>query len=184
MKRPYRKYEESSDRDVEDGTHDSSLANFLISRAANNFKLGSYFHWYLMVECDDSGPGTLSAQRRVFARVEYYFMVELEHTHPENRKTLLRQGELVAVLSKIAKDIRFSREPRPIKIEKLKKCLKDPKNDLFHIDPPLPLPLDPDILITGCFPDESNVFKSSLSLRYFRQETFCNEPAMSTAEIL
>ena len=157
------KYEESSDRDVEDGTHDSSLANFLISRAANNFKLGSYFHWYLMVECDDSGPGTLSAQRRVFARVEYYFMVELEHTHPENRKTLLRQGELVAVLSKIAKDIRFSREPRPIKIEKLKKCLKDPKNDLFHIDPPLPLPLDPDILITGCFPDESNVFKSSLS---------------------
>ena len=157
------KYEDNSDGEMEDPAHDSSLANFLISRAANNFKLGSYLHWYLMVECDDGGPGTLSAQRRLFARVEYYFMAELEHTHPENRKILLRQGELVAVLSKIAKDIRFSGENRIKKIEKLKKYLKDPKNDLVHIEPPLPLPLDPDVLVTGCYPDESNVFKSSLS---------------------
>lgn len=157
------KYEDSPDEDIEDTAYDSSLANFLITRAANNFKLGSYLHWYLMVECDDAGPGTLSAQRRLFARVEYYFMAELEKVHSENRKTLLRQGELVAVLSKIAKDIRFSRETRPLKIEKLKKYLKDPKNDIAHIEPPLPLPLDPDVLVIGCFPEESNVFKSSLS---------------------
>ncbi|KAF7136751.1 hypothetical protein CNMCM5793_006220 [Aspergillus hiratsukae] len=157
------KYEESSRGDTEGAAHDSSLANFLITRAANNFKLGSYLHWYLMVECDDTSPGTLSAQRRLFARVEYYFMAELEQVSPEHRKTLLRQGELVAVLTKIAKDIRFARETRPLKIEKLKKYLKDPKNELVHIDPPLPLPLDPDVLVTGCFPEESNVFKSSLS---------------------
>ncbi|KAL2820502.1 kinase-like domain-containing protein [Aspergillus cavernicola] len=157
------KYEDNIHGDAEIAAHDSSLANFLITRAANNFKLGSYLHWYLMVECDDAGPGTLSSHRRLFARVEYYFMAELEQIHPGHRKTLLRQGELIAVLSKISKDIRFSREPRPLKIEKLKKYLKDPKNDIFQIDPPLPLPLDPDVLITGCSPEESNVFKSSLS---------------------
>ncbi|KAL2868495.1 phosphatidylinositol 3-kinase VPS34 [Aspergillus lucknowensis] len=157
------KYEDNTHGDAEIAAHDSSLANFLITRAANNFKLGSYLHWYLMVECDDAGPGTLSSHRRLFARVEYYFMTELEQIHPEHRKTLLRQGELIAVLSKVSKDIRFARENRPLKIEKLKKYLKDPKNDLLQFDPPLPLPLDPDILVTGCFPEESNVFKSSLS---------------------
>lgn len=156
------KYENSPAENTEDVGYDSSLASFLVSRAANNFKLGSYLHWYLIVECDDT-PGTLSAQRRLFARVEFYFMAELERIHAEHRKTLLRQGELVTVLTKIAKDIRFSRENRIHKIEKLKRCLKDPKNELINIDPPLPLPLDPEVSITGCFPDESNVFKSSLS---------------------
>ncbi|KAL4808715.1 kinase-like domain-containing protein [Aspergillus unguis] len=157
------KYEDNAHSDTDQAAHDSSLANFLVTRAANNFQLGSYLHWYLMVECDDAGPGVLSSHRRLFAKVEYYFMTELERVHPEHRKTLLRQGELVAVLSKISKDIRFARENRPLKIEKLKKFLKDPKNDLIQFEPPLPLPLDPDVLVTGCFPDESNVFKSSLS---------------------
>ena len=157
------KYEENSENEPDDAAHDSSLANFLIARAANNFKLGNYLHWYLMVECNDTGSGTPSAQRRLFARVEYYFMTELEKVHSEHRKTLLRQGEFVAVLSKIAKDIRFARENRPMKIEKLKKSLRDPKNELIQFDPPLPLPLDPDVSVVGCFPDESNVFKSTLS---------------------
>lgn len=157
------KYEEPSDLESEEAAHDSSLANFLITRATNNFKLGNSLHWYLVVECDDAGLGTLSNQRRLFARVEYYFMAELEKTHAEHRRILLRQGEMITVLSKIAKDIRFSRDARPVKIEKLKKALRDPRNELIHIDPPLPLPLDPDVSIIGCYPEESNVFKSTLS---------------------
>ncbi|KAL4895451.1 kinase-like domain-containing protein [Aspergillus ambiguus] len=157
------KYEDHANGDSDDVAHDSSLVNFLVTRAANNFKLGNYLHWYLMVECDDTSPNTSPIQHRLFARVEYYFMTELEQIHPEHRRTLLRQGELVAVLSKIAKEIRFSRDNRPLKIEKLKKYLKDPKHDLLNIEPALPLPLDPDVLVTGCYPDESNVFKSSLS---------------------
>ncbi|KAK2786758.1 Phosphatidylinositol (PI) 3-kinase [Emmonsiellopsis sp. PD_33] len=146
-----------------DVTQDSSLINFLITRAANNPLLGSYLHWYLMVECDDTGPSTISSHRKLFARAEYYFMVELEKHHPEQRKILLRQGELIAVLSKIAKDIRFSKVNRGAKIESLKKFLLDPKNEVATIDPPLPLPLDPEVMITGCFAEGSNVFKSSLS---------------------
>jgi phosphatidylinositol 3-kinase len=147
----------------EEGLPESSLAKFLIDRAADNFHLGNYLHWYLMVECDDRGPDTNSAHRKLFARVEYYFMLELEKKNPEQRKILLRQGELVAVLSKVGKEIRFGRDNRMHKIERLKKYLGDPKNELINIEPPLPLPLDPLIMITGVYPDDANVFKSSLS---------------------
>ncbi|KAL9080600.1 MAG: hypothetical protein Q9157_000655 [Trypethelium eluteriae] len=145
-------------------TQDSSLARFLITRAANNFLLGNYFHWYLMVECDDLSPEQRPEHRKLFARVEYDFMMTLEQAADgaARRRTLLRQGEFIAILSKISKDIRFSREDRPKKIERLKKYLADPKNDVQTIDPPLPLPLDPNVLITSIDPTEASVFKSSL----------------------
>lgn len=158
------KFERISPEIVEDATQDSSLARFLISRASNNLKLGNYLHWYLMVECDDQSPDQIKEHRKLFAKVEYEFMTELMKTPdgPERRKVLLRQGELITVLSKISKEIRFSREDRPRKIDRLKKYIADSKNDLTSLDSPLPLPLDPAISIVGCFPEESLVFKSSL----------------------
>ncbi len=71
------KYEKISPEPVEDAAQDSSLARFLISRAAKNLKLGNFFHWYLMVECDESSPGQGTEYRKLFARVEYEFMTEL-----------------------------------------------------------------------------------------------------------
>ena len=158
------KFEKISPETTEMTTQDSSLARFLISRATNNFMLGNYLHWYLMVECDDRSPDQVKEYRKLFAKVEFDFMTELMQAPggPERRKQLLRQGELITVLSKISKDIRFSREDRPHKMERLKKYLEDPKNELISIDPPLPLPLDPSVSITGCYPNESVVFKSSL----------------------
>ncbi|OCK82959.1 phosphatidylinositol 3-kinase-like protein [Lepidopterella palustris CBS 459.81] len=147
-----------------DETEESSLAKFLISRAVRSFELGNFLHWYLMVECDDRSPEQGEEHRKLFARVEYDFMVELEKLPdgPARRKTLLRQAELITVLSKISKDIRFAREGRPQKIARLKKLLADPKNELVHIDPPLPLPLNPSIAVTSICPDECSIFKSSL----------------------
>src|SRR2546429_3395790 len=77
------KFERISPEAPEEATQDSSLARFLISRAANNFTLGNYFHWYLMVECDDrtgldqTGDRPSNDHRKLFARVEYDFMTEL-----------------------------------------------------------------------------------------------------------
>jgi phosphatidylinositol 3-kinase len=143
---------------------DSALAAFLIGRAASNVVLGSYFHWYLMVECDDRTPGEDVQLRRIFAKVEYEFMMELDKRPDgaELRNTLLRQAELITLLSKISRDIRNQGGDRTRKIERLKEYLGDPKNQLTHFDPPLPLPLDPTVFIVGCFPEESTVFKSSL----------------------
>jgi len=144
---------------------DSSLARFLIQRATTNERLGIFLHWYLMVECDDKSVGPVADRnRKLFAKVEYDFLTELlqKPDGVARRKTLQRQSELIVVLSKISKDVRFSREDRIRKIERLKKTLADPKNELLSFDPPLPLPLDPSVQIVGCYPEESNVFKSSL----------------------
>ncbi|PKS09383.1 hypothetical protein jhhlp_003998 [Lomentospora prolificans] len=148
----------------EEGTQDSSLARFLISRAADNPTLGNYFHWYLMVECDDSSPDQDTDYRNIYRKVAYDFMVELvkRPNGAEVRKTLLRQAELITILSKISGDIKSSSESIPKKIERVKQFLQDPKNELLHIDPPLPLPLDPDVKVIGVIPEETTVFKSSL----------------------
>ncbi|KAF2144312.1 uncharacterized protein K452DRAFT_267601 [Aplosporella prunicola CBS 121167] len=158
------KFEPTQPESNDETVPDSSLAQFLITRAANNLHLGTFLHWYLMVECDDRSPEQGQEHRKLFAKVEYDFMATLMETPsgPERRKTLLRQGELITVLSKISKDVRFSREDRPRKIERLKRFLAEPKNELLSFDPPLPLPLDPTVEIVGCFPDDCNVFKSSL----------------------
>ena len=158
------KFEKISPEPQNGSTQDSSLARFLISRATKNLMLGNFLHWYLMVECDDRSPDQVKEHRKLFAKVEFDFMTELMKLPEgaERRKTLLRQGELITVLSKISKEIRFSREDRPRKLQRLKKYLADPKNELATFDPPLPLPLDPSISIVGCYPEESLVFKSSL----------------------
>ena len=158
------KFEKISPESDDGSTQDSSLAKFLIDRATSSPMLGNFLHWYLIVECDDRSPDQRKEYRKLFAKVEFDFMNSLTRSPggPERRKTLLRQGELITVLSKISKEIRFSREDRPRKIQRLKKYLADPKNELTTFDPPLPLPLDPSIQVTSCDPTDSLVFKSSL----------------------
>ena len=142
---------------------DSSLARFLITRAASSFALGNFFHWYLMVEISDFSTDQEPEHRDLFAKVEYDFMVELEKTSEgiETRNTFRRQGELLTVLAKISKDVRFGGGDRPTKLARLKKALGDPKNELTSFEP-LPLPLDPSVYITGIHTDDCNVLKSSL----------------------
>lgn len=50
---------------------DSSLAQFLVTRATENEALGTLLHWYLMVECDDT------IYKHFFAKIEYNFMTML-----------------------------------------------------------------------------------------------------------
>jgi phosphatidylinositol 3-kinase len=156
---------------------DSSLASFVIARSAANFKLGNFLYWYLMVEMDEEAPTQDAENRKLFARVSYDFMQELEltTTGQARRKTLLRQAEFITVLSKISKDVVNSRADRTKKIEQLKKFLADPKNELVNMDPPLPLPLDPNVHIVGAVPDDANVFKSTLQPLYINFKTESGE---------
>ncbi|KAF1934842.1 phosphatidylinositol 3-kinase [Clathrospora elynae] len=146
-----------------DSGDDSSLARFLVTRAANSFTLGNFFHWYLMVEISDYSTDQEAQHRELFAKVEYDFMVELESTPEgvETRSVFRRQGELLTVLAKMSKDIRFGGGDRTAKLARLKKAISDPKNELVSFDP-LPLPLDPSVHITGIHTTDANVLKSSL----------------------
>jgi phosphatidylinositol 3-kinase len=152
---------------------DSSLASFVIARSAANLTLSNFLYWYLMVEMEDQNE----SNRKLFARVSYDFMKELERSEEgrARRKVLLRQAEFITVLSKISKDVVNSRADRTKRIEQLKKFLADPKNDLLAMDPPLPLPLDPSVSITGAIPDDANVFKSSLYPLYINFKTSTGE---------
>ncbi|KAF2203506.1 phosphatidylinositol 3-kinase-like protein [Delitschia confertaspora ATCC 74209] len=169
---------ETGDSDV---ASDSSLKNFLVTRASNSLTLGNYFHWYLMVEIDDRSEEQ-APHHEMFARVEFEFLEALEGTSEgaARKKTFLRQAELLMILAKASKDTRYAREDRPRKITRLKKFLADPKNELIHIDPPLPLPLDPAVEVTGIIPDKASVLKSSLVplLLTFRTTTNTEYPIM------
>lgn len=159
------KYEHIPTESDQDSAKDSSsLAKFLIQRAAANFMLGNYFHWYVMVECDDHSPEQGVDNRNIYRKVAYDFMLELvkQPDGNENRKMLLRQAEFMALLTKIAAEVKKTAYSMPKKVDRVKNFLADPKNELITIDPPLALPLDPSIKVTGVAPDQVIVFKSTL----------------------
>lgn len=135
-----------------------SLAEFLIERAVRNPVLGNFFHWYLMVECEDKALG------KMYAKVAYQFMKSMMElpSGAQRRDILRRQGELVAVLSNISKEVRGIKDGRPKKIEYLHAKISDPRNGLTSF-PPLPLPLDATVHVTGIRPELVTVFKSSLA---------------------
>ncbi|EFX03298.1 phosphoinositide 3-kinase [Grosmannia clavigera kw1407] len=146
--------------------HNSSLARFLIARAAGNLMLGNYFYWYLMVECDDHSMAQTAENRAVYRKVAYDFMAELERRPggAETRQMLRRQAEWVAVMAKIAGEVKEAHEPMARRGERVRQFLTDGRNELATIEPPLALPLDPSVMVVGAAtgPDDVAVFKSSL----------------------
>jgi phosphatidylinositol 3-kinase len=131
------------------GATDSSLANFLIQRSCNNETLANYFHWYLMVETED----TNQEYKRLFSKVAFQFQVALGKLPDgdKRRSVMKRQAELVFMIGDISKEVQNLKDTRPKKVEKLKHSLADPKNELVSFDP-VPLPLDPSVIVVGCFP--------------------------------
>ncbi|KAJ3414004.1 Phosphatidylinositol (PI) 3-kinase [Chytridiales sp. JEL 0842] len=136
---------------------ESPLVEFLVDRSVKNRVLGNYFYWYLMVECEDKVMG------KMYAKIAYQFMSYMVEV-PEGfhrRDLLRRQAELIASLAKISKDIRSMKDNRQKKIERLRATIADPKNGLMSF-PPIPLPLDANIQVTGIIADKASVFKSAL----------------------
>nr|XP_007262933.1 phosphatidylinositol 3-kinase [Fomitiporia mediterranea MF3/22]EJD06669.1 phosphatidylinositol 3-kinase [Fomitiporia mediterranea MF3/22] len=145
---------------------DSGLADFLIERAVRNPVLGNRFHWYLMVEVALEDKQVA----KVYGKVWYKYMEKLKKSDdgPARTDVLRRQGELIATLSKKAKDLKASKDQRPKKIERLRAFIADSKSGLATMAP-LPLPLNASVEITGIVAEKASVFKSSLSpmLLYF-----------------
>ncbi|KAJ3342264.1 Phosphatidylinositol (PI) 3-kinase [Gonapodya sp. JEL0774] len=137
---------------------ESPLAEFLVARSIRNPVLGNLFHWYLMVECEDKVWGKL------YAKAAYQFIGTVVETSDgtHRRDTLRRQGELIGSLVGISKEIRFSKESRGKKVARLQSILADPKNGLVSF-PPLSLPLDPSVQVTGIIHERASVFRSVLS---------------------
>ncbi|UZJ53461.1 hypothetical protein CBS101457_002781 [Exobasidium rhododendri] len=143
---------------VNNSFEEGGLANFLIRRAIKNAILGNNLYWYLEVECEDHKFG------KMFRRIRSVYLDRLGKSTQGAalRETFRRQNELLKVLSSRAKELRLSKDARPKKIEKMRAMINDARNGLNTFDPPLPLPLDARVHVTGIKAESSSVFKSNL----------------------
>ncbi|KAH7884554.1 putative atypical/PIKK/PI3K protein kinase [Phlebopus sp. FC_14] len=137
---------------------ESGLSDFLIARGVHNHVLGNRLYWYLMVEVALEDK----VVAKMYGRVVFKFLSKiLESEGGSGRRELMRrQGILVETLAKRARDLRTSKDSRTKKIEKLRSFINDGKNGLVNI-PPLPLPLNARIEITGINAEKSSIFKSN-----------------------
>lgn len=128
----------------------SPLAEFLINRALNNIRLGNFFYWYLKSESKDN---------TCLNQIMQSFWDRLD---PSNHKILKQQVELVDILNQCCLEIKNSKDPIAKKTELLGELLRT-KIRHFLIGKNILLPLDPSIKIVDVVPEQSRVFKSSLS---------------------
>lgn len=122
------------------------LASFLIERGLLNARLGSFLYWYLNVAAKDK-PGSIHEKI-----LTYYLKNNQDNS-------LQKEIEFVNNLVQLCIKVKNLRDSTPKKIEFLRNILETK----FKSFSPIKLPLDPSIEICGCVPNESSVFKSSLS---------------------
>jgi phosphatidylinositol kinase/protein kinase (PI-3 family) len=122
------------------------LSQFLVERALLDDRLGSFLYWYLTTEATEK-PGS------IYKKILDYYLKNVKNAG------LKREIELVDHLVQLCLKVKSSRETTPKKIELLQSFLEAK----FKTLSPTRLPLDPSVEICGTIPQESTVFKSSLS---------------------
>ena len=160
------------------------LGTFLIHRCVQDDVLANYFYWYLVVEIENFSQniGDLSANNtasigsnqksaqahRIYTNIMDRFIRTLsadDEAFKRRRDFLSRQRLFVDKLVSLMKMVSKENKNRLGKIEKLKESLADPeilKFDFTLMEPPLSLPLDPGIRVSGLIPERATLFKSQL----------------------
>ncbi|XP_050401002.1 phosphatidylinositol 3-kinase catalytic subunit type 3 isoform X3 [Patella vulgata] len=145
------------------------LATYLISRSCSNFTVANYFYWYLHVECEDQGT---AAKEDIKIKDMYLTVLkrfsqalsQRSHDCKVRRSTLASQQMFIDRLVKLVKIVTRESGNRKKKIERLQALLQDVdvcKMNFADFDM-LPLPLDPDVKVTGIIPESATLFKSAL----------------------
>ncbi|KAK6456022.1 1-phosphatidylinositol 3-kinase [Scheffersomyces xylosifermentans] len=143
------------------------LANFLIDRSIKHAHLGNFFYWYVKVEKEDqynSQAPHHSNSFRIYSIIQDKYIEKLKHSK-ENFENTKNQIKLVKKLTDLVELLRTSfrkNEATSKKVEFLREYLANSSNELLKFTP-VPLPLDPSVMICGCYPEECSVFKSSLA---------------------
>ncbi|KAG7664480.1 VPS34 [[Candida] subhashii] len=147
----------------------SPLAKFLIERSIDNEKLGNFFYWYVKVENEDQ-LNTSPDESSIYSVILNTYIESLKNHCQESKlpyyKHLKRQIWFIKKLTGLVELLRSSfkkNEATMRKTEFLKEYLANSSNELNKFPEPFPLPLDPSIMVCGCYPEESAVFKSSLA---------------------
>lgn len=133
--------------------------------------MGNFFYWYVKVENEDqlNNPHVDGPIKIYMDILNRYIELLKAHCH-ENRlpyyKHLKHQIWFIKKLTSLVELLRASfkkNEATAKKVEYLREYLANSGNELLKFPEPFPLPLDPSVMICGCYPEESSVFKSSLA---------------------
>ncbi|KAG1088157.1 hypothetical protein G6F42_020372 [Rhizopus arrhizus] len=142
------KFECTSDKTLD--PNGSSLAQFLIDRATSDPILGTFFYWYVIVECEDL----------LHVCIKFIDSIPTAYRQsPEGYKRRIdmrQQGKLMSKLTNLARDVRNMKEPRLKKIDHLRAKIADPKGTLHKFNP-ITLPLEPDKQISGVVACKSRI---------------------------
>lgn len=145
-----------------------NLATFLIQRACRNPTLSNYLYWYLCIECESN-----ESVRNQDEKVKHMYDTVLKMfkrtlaLSPELKpiKVYLEKQQLfIDELVKLVKCVAKESGNRKKKCEKFQQLLGD--SDAFRINfsnfDPIPLPLDPEVMVRGIIPMKVSLFKSAL----------------------
>ena len=100
------------------------LCELLLRRSVANVSLGATFYWYVTVEAEGVVHG------RMYRRIEQELLQRIAAHRSPLAEMLVRQRRFVATLSDRCKELRFSRDARPRKIERLHAMLADTRGGL------------------------------------------------------
>ncbi|KAL5229981.1 hypothetical protein ABZP36_028757 [Zizania latifolia] len=143
---------------------ESCLAHFLVNRAVSNIEIASFLRWYLVVEFHD--PVYARRYFHTYDLLENGMMKFARDDGDEDGfrlwQSLTRQGELLAQLVFIMKEVKQVRGSAQKKIDKLRHLLSGSLSELTNFDEPIRSPLAPTVLLSGVMPQESSIFKSAL----------------------
>lgn len=178
------KYENYDAMTSHEDEQEWDLATFLIARCVQDDVLANYFYWYIVVEIENfsqsiSELATNNASsiatsqnntqaHKIYTNIMDRFIRTLSEEQEDfmrRRDFLSRQRLFVDKLVLLMRTVAKENKNRLGKIEKLKESLADAealKFDFMNLDPPLSLPLDPNIKIQGVIPNKATLFKSQL----------------------
>lgn len=141
-------------------SNDAPLVHFLISRAVTNFELGDYLFWYLTVE---AGLKT-SKHAKFYKKILTTYTLELQKDPKtvKNLEALQKQDWLITRLTALVAYLASQNVDRMKRIEKLRHLL-GPKGEFEDLAsfPPMKLPLNPNIEVTGIVGETAHIFKSA-----------------------
>lgn len=132
------------------------LERLLLDRSCTSVRAASLLHWHLTALWEDprDGPRYVAVHSRFYER--------LQEQHPRVLDAIRRQRELVAVLSRIAADIKGMRATADRRTDRLRGLIGPggPFEELTTLR--APLPTDPAYQVVGVVVEECSVFKSAM----------------------
>jgi len=150
------RYEEQSVR--------SELRNYLVDRCKEEIYLATSLYWFLNVESEEEASISTSMKASNHV-INFYKDILKQFTNslsPKIKEPIDSQIKLRDKMVIMAKDLNKQSVNTKERLKRIITCTsKDGSNEMYKLNPPLQLPIDPAIEISGIIPEKSLIFASA-----------------------